>query len=138
MSAQLLVDTGPLVALLRPADSEHSRCVEYTKQTSAQLVTCWPVVTEAAWLLRQNPRHLLELLRYVAEEELVLFPFPKEAARWISDFVVRFGDQNPQLADAALMYIAEHLEIETIFTLDRRDFSVLKTAKNRTLTIVPE
>jgi uncharacterized protein len=88
--------------------------------------------------LRHNPRHVLELLRYIAEDEPYLFPLPQEAATWIAEFVRRFFDQSPQLADAALMYIAEHHEIETIFTLDRRDFSVFRTTNGRALTIVPD
>jgi len=35
------------------------------------------------------------------------------------------------------MYVAEHDKIDTIFTLDRRDFSVYRTSKNRALKIIP-
>jgi predicted nucleic acid-binding protein len=134
----LLIDTGPLVALLRRADSAHGRCVAYTRQTSAKLVTCWPVLTEAAWLLRHDVRHLFELLRYVADEEVSVYALPQQAAGWMREFMNRFSDQNPQLADVALMYIAEHEAIDTIFTLDRRDFSVFRTSENQALMIVPD
>ena len=36
------------------------------------------------------------------------------------------------------MFIAEREGIGTVFTLDRRDFSVYRTTDGRALTVVPE
>jgi hypothetical protein len=36
------------------------------------------------------------------------------------------------------MYIAEQEAIDTVFTLDRRDFSIYRTSDDRALAIVPE
>jgi len=49
-----------------------------------------------------------------------------------------YANLRPQLADAALVYLANRDDIDTIFTLDRRDFSVYRSAKNRPFRIVPE
>jgi len=49
----------------------------------------------------------------------------------------RYGSSGIQLADAALAYLAERESIRTIFTLDRRDFSMLRLKRNRVLTIIP-
>lgn len=43
-----------------------------------------------------------------------------------------------QLANATLIYLAEREELDTIFTLDRRDFSVYRLSGNRSLHILPE
>ena len=45
---------------------------------------------------------------------------------------------GPQLADAALVYLAGRDGFDTIFTLDRRDFSVFRSGKNRTMRIIPQ
>jgi len=50
----------------------------------------------------------------------------------------RYEGIRPQLADAALVYLAGRERIETIFTLDPRDFSVYRTARKRAFRIVPE
>jgi predicted nucleic acid-binding protein len=48
-----------------------------------------------------------------------------------------YEDIRPQLADAALVYLAEREGIDTIFTLDRRDFGVYRSARKRPFRIVP-
>ena len=43
-----------------------------------------------------------------------------------------------QLADPALAYLAERENIRTVFTTDRRDFSLIRLKRNRALKIIPE
>ena len=45
---------------------------------------------------------------------------------------------NAQLADAALVYLAEREGLDTVFTLDRRDFSVYRFSRNRSFHLLPE
>jgi hypothetical protein len=45
---------------------------------------------------------------------------------------------RPQLADAALVYLAGREGIDTIFTLDRRDFSIYRATRGRSFRIIPE
>jgi hypothetical protein len=42
-----------------------------------------------------------------------------------------------QIADATLVYLAEREGIDTVFTLDCRDFSVYRLADGRSLRVVP-
>ena len=48
----ILIDTGPLVALIHEDDDEHERCKTVFKSLDEPLVTVWPVFTEAMYLLR--------------------------------------------------------------------------------------
>jgi len=50
-SARTLIDTGPLVAILNKSDPSHEACLAAFSQAPAPLLTCWPVLTEAAYLL---------------------------------------------------------------------------------------
>ena len=49
----------------------------------------------------------------------------------------QYEDIRPQLADAALVYLAGREGIDTIFTLDRRDFAVYRSTHNRAFRILP-
>jgi predicted nucleic acid-binding protein len=49
----------------------------------------------------------------------------------------RYESIGAQLADAALIHLAEREGIRTIFTLDRRNFSVYHLKGNRALTFLP-
>jgi predicted nucleic acid-binding protein len=44
---------------------------------------------------------------------------------------------RPQLADAALVYLAARERIDNIFTLDRRDFLIYRTGRRRAFRILP-
>jgi uncharacterized protein len=60
------------------------------------------------------------------------------ALAWIIAFMERYASAGAQMADAALMYLAERESIDTVFTLDRCDFSVYRTTDGRALAILPE
>ena len=62
---------------------------------------------------------------------------PREASAWIADFFRRFRNVRPELADVCLVYLAKQLGMDTIFTLDRRDFTVYRFGKNQNFTLLP-
>jgi predicted nucleic acid-binding protein len=133
----VLIDTGPLVALLRKADRYHHSCVELVKADDVELITCWPVITEAAWLLRKRLDQVLSLMRFFSEGLVELSPLGPDAPPWITAFFERYREHEPQLADASLLYLAARLRIDTIFTLDRKDFAIYRLPGNKHLRIVP-
>jgi predicted nucleic acid-binding protein len=134
--SRVLLDTGPLVAILQSGDSVHEDCIERLHEIQTPLYTCWPVLTEAAWLLKDNPSSIQELLLSVNAGLLKMLPIDESALPWIATFFRKYRKLSPQLADAALVYLAERDNLDTIFTLDRRDFSVYRLAGGRTIQIV--
>jgi uncharacterized protein len=134
---RILVDTGPLVAILSSADQHHEICVETLRHLPGPLMSCWPVITEATWLLRAYPSAVQKLLRSADTGFLELLPLAGAEAKALADVMKTYADIQPQLADAALVYLADREGIDTIFTLDRRDFSVYRSAGKRPFRIVP-
>ena len=137
MTGRVLVDTGPLVALFFRRDAHHQACVEQLRLLSPPLLTCWPVITEAAWLLRRHPPAVRQLLGAFPAGLLRLLTLEEEAAAWIAGFLRRYQSLGAQLADAALVYLAEREDTDQVFTLDRRDFSVYRFGRNRRLRLLP-
>jgi toxin HigB-1 len=66
---RILVDTGPLVALLRPDDASHQACIVVAQSLAYPFFTSWPVITEAAWLLRKTPGGVSKLLEQIGEKK---------------------------------------------------------------------
>jgi len=134
----VLVDTGPLVALISRRDGAHVRCCEAARQIHSPLLTTWLVLAEAAWLLRRDRRDIDRLMQTVEDGDVQPVPLDRSAAAWVRRFLDRYADLSPQVADASLMYLAETLGCDEVFTLDRRDFSVFRRENGDPLRIVPE
>lgn len=135
---RILVDTGPLVAILSRADEYHAVCVDALREMPGPLLTCWPVITETACLLRSSPSAVQHLLRSIDGSFLELLPLAGTEAVAIATLMKRYEDIHPQLADVTLVYLAAREHIDTIFTLDWRDFSIYRSGRRRSLSIVPE
>ncbi|MEZ5584449.1 MAG: hypothetical protein R3F37_18320 [Candidatus Competibacteraceae bacterium] len=65
-------------------------------------------------------------------------PVETDCSEWIAAFFKRYSNLEPQFADAMLMYLAERHHITTIFTIDRRDFSIYRLSDGRALTLLPD
>jgi predicted nucleic acid-binding protein len=135
---RVLLDTGPLVAILSAQDQHHAVCVDALRHLPGPLFSCWPVITEAAWLLRRDPRAVQQLLNSLGSGFVELLPLASPEATAIAEVMKKYADIRPQLADAALVYLADRDGIDTIFTLDQRDFSVYRSARKRAFRILPE
>lgn len=138
MTLRAVADTGPLVAILRAREEAHARCVAALPKLRKPLLTCWPVITEAAWLLQNEPGGLRALGRMVESGALKIIPLDDVALTWMIAFIERYATVGAQLADAAVMYLAESEGVDAVFTLDRRDFSIYRRFDGNAVTIVPD
>jgi predicted nucleic acid-binding protein len=134
---RVLADTGPIVAILNRRDQYHRTCVEALRDLPGPLFTCWPVITEAAWLLRRDSLAVQQLLNSINTGFLELLPLTTVDAKPIASIVKKYRDIRIQLADATLVHLAARDGLDTIFTLDQRDFSVYRLPKRKSFRILP-
>ncbi len=78
------------------------------------------------------------LLRRVSEGIPAMLPLASLEARPVADLLKKYESMRPQLADASLVHLAERESIDAICTLDRRDFSVYRSARNRRFRLIPD
>ena len=133
----LLLDSGPLVALLRPRDRDHKVCRDFFEQFRGTQITTDAVVTEATFLLSRFPGGSAQCLEFFIRGGAVPVGFSRERLVQARFYLERYGDRHMEFADATLMALAEETGIDRIFTLDRRAFRVYRTKKKRPLPIVP-
>lgn len=85
-SGALLIGTGPLAALYNDRDPGHAACRDVMDSIPfGKAYTCWPVITEAACLLRKHPRQRDDLLRSVSAGHLLILRLRERdlaADRW--------------------------------------------------------
>ena len=133
----VLVDAGPLVALIDRGDAAHQACVETLQTLHGSLITVWPAFTEAMYLLRGSWRAQSALWSRLETEALDLAPLDESDARRMRELMEKYRELPMDLADAALVRVAERESLTRIFTLDVRHFSLYRGARRRRFTIVP-
>lgn len=133
----ILVDAGPLVALLHRDDHYHQECVEALTTIRDPLVTVWPALTEAMYLLNFSWRAQDALWELVSDGTLRLLTLESDDHRRMRDLMRKYRMLPMDLADAALVAVAERERIRRVFTIDRRDFSIYRPAKLGKFMILP-
>lgn len=132
----VLVDTGPLVAVIDADDAFHDDCVQALKKIREPLFTVWPVITEAMHLVGSLAAQ--ERLWDVLEQaRLRLMPLDAADISGIRALMTKYTDLPMDLADAALVHVAERERLHTVFTIDRADFGVYRLQGGRRLRLVP-
>jgi predicted nucleic acid-binding protein len=101
------------------------------------LLTTWAVLTEVFWLIRGDSMAINTLFTMLEGGLVEIDPLAGDAVIWLRAFMSKYQDIGVQVADASICYLAEKHEIDTVFTLDRRDFSIYRIKGNQALKIIP-
>ena len=133
----ILVDAGPLVALYDADDQHHEVCAETFKQTREPLGTVWPAIAEAMHLLAPVAGTQDALWEMLAREALRLLPLDLNDVPRMQALMRKYADLPMDLADAALIRVAEREGIRTIFTVDKTDFAVYRLHGRVRPTVIP-
>lgn len=133
----ILVDAGPLVALVDADDQHHKKCVAALKVLREPLVTVWPPVTEAMYLLTDLPKAQEALWEMLARGVLQLLSLDLADVPRMRELMSKYVDRPMDPADAALVRVAEREGIRKIFTVDREDFCVYRLHGRVRPTIIP-
>ncbi len=116
-----LLDTGPRVALCDPRDGLNRTALrDLGRLAETALVLCSPVLTEACFLL-PHPVQRQRLRRFIEEFSVVAYRPEDEHALWfeVFDWLVRYADHEPDLADAWLAVLCGRETPFRLWTYDR-------------------
>ena len=127
----VLLDTGPLVALLSSNDANHERARRVFAECSPPFRCCEAVIAEACFLMRKV--HASGPVNVVALGAQGLYSIAIAAEdHWpaIEALLKKYADRPIALADACLIRCAEIHQEARILTFDS-DFVVYKWARTR-------
>jgi uncharacterized protein len=133
----ILVDAGPLVAIMDADDEHHAKCTAAIQKARGPLATVWPALTEAMYHLGDLPAAQEKLLEMVDLGPLKLLPLEANDLSRIRELMRQYRDLPMDFADAALVRVAEREGIRTIFTVDHRDFSIYRLHGRIRPTLIP-
>lgn len=121
-----LIDTGPLIALVKSDDQHHVACTEALKTIDLPIGTVWPVLTEAMYLSAGVSRAQEGIWEMILRGTVQIVPIGLDDVPRIRELMERYSNRPMDLADAALIRVAEREGIRRFFTVDRNDFSVYR------------
>ena len=125
MTKAVLVDTGPLVALLNRRDQHHRWAVSCIADLEQPLQTCEAVVSEACFLLRGcrgGAAAVIELL----ERGVITVAFRLDAERErVRRLLARYDSVPMSFADACLVRMTELTSDCKLLTVDS-DFRIYR------------
>lgn len=133
----ILVDAGPLVALIERDEPDHERCRKVLPSLAPPLLTTWPAFTEALYLLGGSGWEAQDALwRLVLRGDLVIEELARSHLERSRALMEKYRDVPMDLADATLVAVAEARSLDRIFTLDR-DFRTYRIDGRRPFVIIP-
>jgi uncharacterized protein len=135
----LVLDTGPVLALLDAGDPDHRRCVSMIDAIAEDLVVPGPVLVELDYWVIKLLGH--EAWRIFLEDMAggayrLLQPDEADLLR-AGEIEQAYPKLDLGLVDACVIALCERLGETKVATLDVRDFSVVVPRHCERLTLLP-
>lgn len=135
MTDGVILDTGPLVALLDRSDNAHAWTVRQFQAIRGPLLTCEPVLAEVMYLLRGLRPAQEKVLAWI-EQGVVRCPFILSAeVAAVRLLWEKYADVPMSLADACLVRMAEQFDTYHLCTLDS-DFAVYRKHGRQPISLI--
>jgi uncharacterized protein len=133
----ILIDAGPLVALIHRDDDAHESCKEALKKIRQPLLTVGPAVVEAMYLLGFSWQAQDALWEMLTSGAVRLADLDEQDFPRMRELMKTYRNLPMDFADAALVRVGEREGMHDIFTLDRRDFGTYRMQRGKRFNIIP-
>jgi uncharacterized protein len=135
----LLVDSSFLFALYNPQDPDHSRSLALVQRDKRPRLIPNVVLTEVAYLMRRaaGVSGATLFLSSLARAKPTLVSVTISDLERASQIMRAYASADFDFVDCCVMVLAERLEITTVLTYDRRDFSIFRPTHCDYLELLP-
>jgi predicted nucleic acid-binding protein len=135
MAAPVLVDTGPLVALLDRHDPWHAWAAAQLESMTQPMLTCDAVLSECVFLLGTHDRGARRLFAMIADDIVRLGFDLDEHREGVSRLMAKYEKVPMALADACLVRMAELHTGSRVFTIDS-DFRIYRRHSRQAIPLI--
>ncbi len=125
MKQQVILDTGPLVAMLDARDRHHRWAVAQWAEIEPPLLTCESVISEACFLLDQTRAGSAAVFEMFVRKVVAVSFHLDEHLKEVQALRTKYSDVPMSVADASIVRMAEQLSRSAVLTLDG-DFKVYR------------
>ena len=135
----LILDTGPLLAALDAADSDHARCAALLTEADEDLVVPALVMAELDYWCHERlgtDAWLVFLDDVVRGAYRVEHPVLSDLER-CAGLQRQYADLALGIVDASIVALAERLAERRLGTLDHRHFAVVRPAHTEAFELLP-
>lgn len=133
----VLVDTGPLVALLLKEEVHHDWVTEQFRELPPPYLTCDAVLAETLFLTGRVPHGVRRFVEFTTRPVLkIRFDLAAERTA-VLDLIGKYADLPMSLADACLVRMSEIHDRSSVFTFDRQFRIYRKHGRRPIPTIAP-
>lgn len=135
----LVLDTGPIVALLDASDPEHEPCRAMVEETNEDLVVPAPVLVEVDYWLRKlfGPEPWRTFVEDIAGGAYRLHQIDEEQLLRAAELEAEYESLPLGFVDAAVVATCERLAETKVATLDRRHFGIVRPRHCGSLQLLP-
>ena len=135
MEKRILVDAGPIIALLIAADQHHHWAREVWTQLEPPLYTCEAVLSEAQYVAKRLGGDPLAVLKFLQKGAIhVAFDVEDEVER-LQELQRTYADVPMSLADACLVRMTELHEHSRVMTTDS-DFRIYRRNRRQIIPLL--
>jgi predicted nucleic acid-binding protein len=135
VAASVIVDTGPIVALLDADDQYHAWVRAQFARLRPPLLSCEAVLTESCFLIARGGGDASDVLQLVERGVLSIAQLFDAEAASIARLMRRYRNVPMSLADACLVRLIELTSQATLFTLDS-DFEIYRQKGRRLIPLL--
>lgn len=136
----IVVDTGVLLAVADADDRWHTASTELlASNPSEQLILPAPVIPETGWMIAAvlGPATEAAFIGSVAVGDFTVADLTTTDWQRVAELVERYADLDLGTVDAAIIAVAERLNVTTLATINPRDFRVVRPAHCDAFDLVP-
>lgn len=135
MKRPILIDTGPIVALINRQEDSHQWAKQEASKLATPFFTCEAVITEACFLLQNITGGTKAVMGLVKSQNLIISFNLNEDVDDINYLMEKYQSVPMSFADACLVRMSELIKGSSIFTLDS-DFQIYKKHKKDIINLI--